>query len=681
MPQTQLKADQLETVTFEQKVETAVQTGAASDDVVKKAGDTMTGTLNVPTVNLTSVNPADTATFFGTDDSGNSTLHMRIGNGTGDKIQIESWNGSAATSLMEVGQTTVTIKGDLVVSGTTTTVNSETLEVGDNYIILNSGVTGSPTLDAGIRVERGSEANVEFKWNETEDKWEADSGLIVSGNIRTAVGSGLSDADGDTYITVEETADDDTIHFYAGGSEVEVSDSNLTILNTGSSSGEIYLSANVNNSNQNSDSPRLNFTGRGQTAGFGIQAINVTGYGKKDLVFYAHNSSDYTTYYEAMRIKYDGNVGIGTTSPASRLHIVGGQKISTFSTSISGGIGIQLLQTGDQTSNSLPMILWDNLDDPNVSKRHWIRQEGNTLFFKQSDSGTFDNVITNLTIDSDGDVGIGIATPSDKLHVSGGITANGHIKAGAGHGLSDADGDTLITVEETADEDKIHLYVGGEERVVINGQYDVEINKDDEGQSHVSLALQKNYRSAGEKGDAYIDIQAGNGDVSLEHGKNGYIAVEWSSANEYAANMAFYVRGDINYKYPRNPDGSSVGTYAMSPKLFIRYDGRIGIGTTSPSQKLDVIGNVRADDFIEYSQPLPENEALPIIMAMKNKEDGTLDHSTFPDYKEEMIENEDGTKIIKKGISLSLQVKYLIKALQEQQEQISSLQQQIDSMK
>jgi len=230
MPQTQLRAYQIETTTFEQKVETAVQTGAASDDVVKKVGDTMSGDLTVPNlkaqqVNLTSVNPSDTATFFGTDDSGDSTLHMRIGNGSGDKIQIESWNGSAATSLMEVGQTTVTIKGDLVVSGTTTTVNSETLEVADNYIILNSGVSGAPTLDAGIRVERGSETDAIFKWNETEDKWEADSGLIVGGNIRTAVGSGLSDVDGDTYITVEKIANENIIRFYSGGNEISNIDS------------------------------------------------------------------------------------------------------------------------------------------------------------------------------------------------------------------------------------------------------------------------------------------------------------------------------------------------------------------------------------------------------------------------------------------------------------------------
>jgi len=214
MPRTQIKGPDIESTSLESKISNDI-------DFTK---------VETERINLTSVNPTDTATFFGTDDSGNSTLHMRIGNGSGDKIQIESWNGSAATSLMEVGQTTVTIKGNLVVSGTTTTVNSETLEVGDNFIILNSGVTGSPTLDAGIKVERGSEADVEFKWNETEDKWETDSGLIVGGNIRTAVGSGLSDADEDTYITVEKTANENMIHFYTGGSEkISIGDYGLRI--------------------------------------------------------------------------------------------------------------------------------------------------------------------------------------------------------------------------------------------------------------------------------------------------------------------------------------------------------------------------------------------------------------------------------------------------------------------
>ncbi len=47
MPETKLDAEQIDTTSFESKVETAVITGAVSDDVVKKSGDTITGNLTI----------------------------------------------------------------------------------------------------------------------------------------------------------------------------------------------------------------------------------------------------------------------------------------------------------------------------------------------------------------------------------------------------------------------------------------------------------------------------------------------------------------------------------------------------------------------------------------------------------------------------------------------------------
>lgn len=62
---------------------------------------------------------------------------------------------------------------NLTVSGTTTYVNTETLEIDDNIIELNSNVTGAPTENAGIEVERGTSENVRLQWNETTDRWQA----------------------------------------------------------------------------------------------------------------------------------------------------------------------------------------------------------------------------------------------------------------------------------------------------------------------------------------------------------------------------------------------------------------------------------------------------------------------------------------------------------------------------
>jgi hypothetical protein len=85
----------------------------------------------------------------------------------------------AATALSIAsasGTTTVNndlvVTGDLTVNGTTTTLNTVDLNIEDNIIVLNYGVSGSPTLDAGVQVERGTSPNVEIRWNETDDKWE-----------------------------------------------------------------------------------------------------------------------------------------------------------------------------------------------------------------------------------------------------------------------------------------------------------------------------------------------------------------------------------------------------------------------------------------------------------------------------------------------------------------------------
>jgi hypothetical protein len=83
-----------------------------------------------------------------------------------------------STDTLRIGDsgndTTVEIRGNLTVSGTTTTVNSATLSIADNQIILNSDVGASvtPSEDAGVAINRGAETDVDLKWNETSQRWQ-----------------------------------------------------------------------------------------------------------------------------------------------------------------------------------------------------------------------------------------------------------------------------------------------------------------------------------------------------------------------------------------------------------------------------------------------------------------------------------------------------------------------------
>lgn len=74
---------------------------------------------------------------------------------------------------------TVTIVGNLTVSGTTTTINTTNLDIEDRVIKLNSGL-GNTTqgYDIGMIVNRGSETNQAFFWDEAGDRWAVGSNLV-----------------------------------------------------------------------------------------------------------------------------------------------------------------------------------------------------------------------------------------------------------------------------------------------------------------------------------------------------------------------------------------------------------------------------------------------------------------------------------------------------------------------
>jgi hypothetical protein len=87
---------------------------------------------------------------------------------TGTGQVLVTVDGSTALTVSAAG---VVVAGNFTVSGTTTTVNSNTIDLADNIITLNSDATGAPSQNAGLEIERGDEANVQVRWNEGSQKW------------------------------------------------------------------------------------------------------------------------------------------------------------------------------------------------------------------------------------------------------------------------------------------------------------------------------------------------------------------------------------------------------------------------------------------------------------------------------------------------------------------------------
>jgi len=92
----------------------------------------------------------------------------------GGKIGSASQTGilTLASDGIATFSSGVVIQGNLTVNGTYTTLNTETLTIDDNIIVLNNNEVGSPSQNAGIEVERGTSLNTSIRWNETSDVWE-----------------------------------------------------------------------------------------------------------------------------------------------------------------------------------------------------------------------------------------------------------------------------------------------------------------------------------------------------------------------------------------------------------------------------------------------------------------------------------------------------------------------------
>ena len=89
----------------------------------------------------------------------------------------------------------LTLSGDLVVNGSTTTINSTNTTITDNLLELNSGASSNAN-DSGIIIERGSTGdNAIFAWDESVDKF------IVGTTTATAGSTGNISVTAGTLVT------------------------------------------------------------------------------------------------------------------------------------------------------------------------------------------------------------------------------------------------------------------------------------------------------------------------------------------------------------------------------------------------------------------------------------------------------------------------------------------------
>ena len=102
---------------------------------------------------------------------------------------IKTGTGASGSNAIFLDSQRTIVQGTLEVKGTQTNVDSTTLNVEDNFIVVARNNSGPADIDAGIMVERGAANNAAFYWNEGEDVFKA---------VTTTTGAGSNNSITDT---------------------------------------------------------------------------------------------------------------------------------------------------------------------------------------------------------------------------------------------------------------------------------------------------------------------------------------------------------------------------------------------------------------------------------------------------------------------------------------------------
>ena len=210
-----------------------------ADPTITLSGD-VTGSAtmtNLGNVEITAtIQPNSVA--LGTDTTGDYVQNIQ---GTANEVTVSPTSGEGTTVTIGLpDDVTITnnlnVGGNLNVTGTINSVNTTEINIVDNKVNLNSNATGAPVADAGIRVERGTEADVEVLWNESTDKWTLTNDGANYHAIARKYSADLANGSGLTSIVVTHNlgTDDVTVNVFetAGSKALVETDVERTSANT-----------------------------------------------------------------------------------------------------------------------------------------------------------------------------------------------------------------------------------------------------------------------------------------------------------------------------------------------------------------------------------------------------------------------------------------------------------------
>jgi hypothetical protein len=266
--------------------------------------------------------------------------------------------------------------------------NGGTTYIGTESSVGGTLVGGSTAYDALIRTHTG--LSISTNSGSGTQLRVSSTGLAVTGALSSTTGANFATSSGNVGIGTASPSGKLEISLTTGGAGQIITGIDNT---TG-----VYSQWRVNGTATKGFIGTANQIVSGTSINdFAIDAAAVSG----NLIFSASQS-------EKMRILNSGNVGIGTTSPASQLHLSStGQTVLTI-TGDSDSSGADVGYTGIT-------MAWSGAERWNIGP---AGTGTNNLVFRGAGSNL-------MTLTTGGDLGIGTASPGAKLDVDGAMRASG----------------------------------------------------------------------------------------------------------------------------------------------------------------------------------------------------------------------------------------------------------------
>jgi len=246
----------------------------------------------------------------------------------------------------------------------------------------------------------------------------------------------------------------------------------------------------------------------------------------------------------------NGNVGIGTSSPSTKLHIEDSSHV--YSTLQSTGANTEVAHKYRSGTLTSGYYWWTGLN--NYDK------------YQIAYGTSFDNAGTALCIDTSGNVGIGTTSPSSLLHIEGSApkiqftdtttSASSYIDADSAFGSLNIMADQGNSVASS----QINLLVDGSSKMVVKDTGNVGIGT----------------TSPTSKLHVVGDVAVSTGNFIVDAGNtNKYIQLSDGSANMIYSAYSKHIWKTYN-------------GVAYGERMTLTSTGELGIGTSSPSARLEV---------------------------------------------------------------------------------------------